>query len=347
MKQPFSDTTKPMSRRAFLSLTGALSLGVATIGIPLPTEAVRFDRSLYKVSKSRLGMGTFVNMISFHPSQGAAEEAMGKAFTEIDRLTGLMNRFQSNSCIGQLNASGSLDEAPPEVMAVLRSSLHYHGMSQGAFDITVKPVVDLYQQSFRANNAPPSPEALKDAMERIGSQHLRLTNNSVSFARSGMEVTLDGIAKGYIIDRAMDLLRKLDIQHGLINAGGDIIVHGGKGEGKPWRIGIEDPWKRKRYADVVTLTSGAIATSGNYEVFFDREKLFHHLILPHTGSPAQDTASVTIRATSAMEADGLATTAYVMGPAKGIQFINTLPHIEGLVINSRKQKMVSSGWKRS
>ena len=83
MKQTFSDTSKPISRRAFLSLTGALSLGVATVGIPLPAEAVKFDRTLYKVSRSQLGMGTFINMIVFHPSKDEAEEAMGRAFAEI------------------------------------------------------------------------------------------------------------------------------------------------------------------------------------------------------------------------------------------------------------------------
>jgi len=346
MKQPLSDTTKPISRRAFLSLTSTLSLGVATLGLPLPTEAVKFDRNLYKVSKSRLGMGTFINMMAFHPSQGEAEEAMGRAFEEINRLTASMTRFESTSYIGHLNGSGFLGDPPAEVMEVLRSSLHYHRLSGGTFDITIKPVVDLYQESFRVNNGPPSSEMLKEAMEKVGSHHLKLTKTSVSFKRSGMEVTLDGIAKGYIVDRAMDLLRQQKIQHALINAGGDILVYGGKGEDKPWKIGIQDPWKRKGHVDVVTLNNGAIATSGNYEVFFDREKLFHHLIRPNSGSPAPETASVTIQAASCMEADAIATSVYVMGPARGSQFIRQLRSIEGLVINSQGKKMPSSGWKR-
>ena len=347
MKQTFSDTTRPISRRAFLSLTGTLSVGVATIGLPLPTEAVNFNRSLYKVSRSQLGMGTFINMIVFHPSKGEAEEAMGRAFAEINRLTSLMTRYQSTSYIGHLNATGSLSGAPSEVMEVLHSSIRYHTISRGAFDITVMPIVDLYQHSFQANNTPPSPQALQEVMDRVGSQHLTMTEDSVSFARSGMEVTLDGIAKGYIIDRAMDLLRRQNIQHALINAGGDIVVHGGKGEGKPWSIGIQDPWNRKRYVDVVTLNSGAIATSGNYEVFFDREKLFHHLIVPKKGTPAPSIASVSIQATNAMEADALATTAYVMGPDKGNRFIEQVRGVEGLIIKNRNHKLSSSGWKKS
>ena len=346
MNQPRSYMAKAMSRRAFLSLTGTLSLGVATLGLPLPAEAIKFDRTLYKVSKSRLGMGTLINMIAFHPSQGEAEDAIGRAFEEICRLSDIMTRYKSSSQVSHLNSSGTLNEVPPELMEVLRASLHHHDISRGTFDITIKPVVDLYQASFRGNNSPPSSEAIKEAMERVGSSHLRLTNTSISFGRRGMGVTLDGIAKGYIIDRAMDLLRGQNIQHALINAGGDISVHGGKGEGKLWKVGIQDPWNRKGHVDVVTCNNGAIATSGNYEVFFDREKLFHHLIRPNSGSPAPETASVTIRAASCMEADAIATSVYVMGPVRGNQFIGQLPSIEGLVINSQRKKMSSSGWKR-
>jgi thiamine biosynthesis lipoprotein len=319
---------------------------VATVGLPLPTEAVKFDPALYKVSKSRLGMGTFINMIALHPSQGEAEDAIGRAFEEIYRLSDIMTRYESSSQVSHLNTSGTLNEVAPELMEVLRSSLHYHGISGGTFDITVKPVVDLYQQSFKTNNAPPSAEALEDVLARVGSHHLRLTKTSVSFGRSGMEITLDGIAKGYIVDRAMDVLRKQNIQHALINAGGDIVVHGGKGKDKPWKIGIQDPWNRKAHVDVVTLSDGAIATSGNYEVFFDREKLFHHLIRPNSGSPAPETTSVTIRAASCMEADAIATSIYVMGPARGNQFIREFPSIEGLVIDGQQKKMPSPGWKK-
>jgi thiamine biosynthesis lipoprotein len=99
--------------------------------------------------------------------------------------------------------------------------------------------------------------------------------------------------------------------------------------------------------DVVTLNSGAIATSGNYEVFFDQEKLFHHLIVPQKGTPAPSIASVSIQATNAMEADALATTAYVMGPDKGYQFIKQFRGVEGLIIKNRQHKISSSGWKKS
>jgi thiamine biosynthesis lipoprotein len=119
----------------------------------------------------------------------------------------------------------------------------------------------------------------------------------------------------------MSVLRQQEIQHALINGGGDIAAYGGKGDSKPWRIAIQVPRKHDRYVDVLMPQSGAVATSGNYEVYFDREKLFHLLVSPTAGLPAQEAASVSIRARNAMEADALATAAFVMGPRQGSEFI--------------------------
>lgn len=345
MKPHSIQQRKQISRRTFLALSGALGLNVAALTIPIPSEAVKFNRKLFRVSKSRLAMGTVVTMIALHESRGQAEEAMGLAFAEIERLSSIMNRHQSGSYISQLNADGALTDVPPEVMEVLRSSIHYHAITQGTFDITVKPIVDLYQQSFAEKGVPPTPGVLRATLDRVGTQYVVLSQKSVSFARNSMGITLDGIAKGYIIDRAVSVLRQQDIQHAMINGGGDIAAYGGKGDSKPWRIAIQDPWRHGRYKEVLTLQSGAVATSGNYEVYFDEEKLFHHLVSPTAGLPAQEAASVSIRARNAMEADALATAAFVMGPRLGSEFIKRMPGIEGFIIDSSGGELRSQDWK--
>ena len=345
MKPHSIQQSKQISRRTFLALSGVLGLNVAALTIPLPSEALKLNRQLFRVSKSRLAMGTIVTMIALHESRGQAEEAVGLAFAEIERLSSIMNRHQSGSHIFQLNADGVLTDVPPEVMEVLRSSFHYHAITRGTFDITVMPIVDLYKQSFAEKSVPPTPEALRTTLDSVGTQHVLLTQKSVSFARNGMEVTLDGIAKGYIIDRAMTVLRQHGIQHALINGGGDIAVYGGKGDNKPWRIVIQDPWRRGRYKEVLTIQSGAVATSGNYEVYFDQEKLFHQLVSPPAGSAAQEATSVSIQARNAMEADALATAAFVMGPRLGSEFIQRMPAIEGFIINSSGGELRSLEWK--
>lgn len=334
-----------MNRRAFLALTGALGLSMATVGIPLSYEALKFNSKLFKVSQTVAGMGTFITITLLHSSRDQAEEAMGLAFAEIERLSSMMNRYQNDSYISRLNSNGSLKDVPTHVMNVLHASLAYYKVTQGAFDITVKPVVDLYKESFTANNKPPSPHAIEEVTTScVGSHHISLLDKEVSLSRPDMGVTLDGIAKGYIVDQAMALLRKHGIQHALINAGGDIAVHGNKGKNTPWRIAIQDPWKQGRPLEVCSLTRGALATSGNYEVYYDQEKLFHHLVTPHTGIPARKTASVSILASSAMEADTLATAVSVMGSVVGTGFLNRMPGIDGYIIDLDRQETRTEGW---
>jgi thiamine biosynthesis lipoprotein len=336
-----------INRRTFLALAGALSLNAAALGTPVLSETVKFNRRLHKVSSSRLAMGTFVNIVIFHPSQLEAEEATEYAFDAICRLSDLMSRFQSNSPISHLNERGRLNDVPPEILDVLEASARYHRVSGGAFDITVKPLVDLYQESFRKNGNPPSTQSMQAALDRVGSRHLALSQREVSFGRDGIEITLDGIAKGYIVDQAMAVLRSRGVQHALINAGGDIAVCGGKEDGKPWRIAVQDPWKRDRYRDVITLKNGAVATSGSYEVYFDEEKLFHHLLSPSSGFPVSHSASVSIVASHAMEADALSTAVFVMGPERGSRFINRMPGTDGFIIDNEGDEILSEKWKRN
>ncbi|GAX60662.1 membrane-associated lipoprotein [Candidatus Scalindua japonica] len=345
MKPHSIQNTKTISRRTFLALSGSLSLSLAALTIPLPSEAAKFNRHLFRVSTSRLAMGTVVTMIVVHESRAQSEEAMGLAFAEVERLSSIMSRHKSDSHISQLNADGALTDVPPEVMEVLRSSIHYHAITQGTFDITVKPIVDLYKKSFAEKGVPPTPEVLRETLDRVGTGHVMLSQKAVSFARSSMGVTLDGIAKGYIIDRAMSVLRQQGIQHAFVNGGGDIAAYGGKGGNKPWQIAIQDPWRDDQYKEVLTLQSGAIATSGNYEVYFDQEKLFHHLVSPIAGLPARETASVSIRARNAMEADALATAVFVMGPLMGSEFIKRTSGIEGFIIDKSGAELRSDDWK--
>ena len=141
--------TVDMDRRSFLKLSGIVGLGMASAGvIPVTAEAVKFNRKMVKVSETRLAMGTFVSMTLIHTSRDQAEEAMGLAFEEIDRLTGLMNRFDEGTAVGRLNSEGSLKDIPPEVIAVIGRSLHYYTLSNGSFDISVKPVVDLFKKKI-------------------------------------------------------------------------------------------------------------------------------------------------------------------------------------------------------
>jgi len=338
MKKKSIQAQEGMSRRQFLAVSGWLALGATTLGTPLSAEVLRFSPELYQVTSGRITMGTFVNMALFHPSKDQAEEAMGKAFQEMDRLIDIFNAHDASTRISHLNKTGRLNELPPELYEVLGLSLEINRRTGGAFDITIKPVLDLYEQSFAQHGKPPEKEELAKALENVGCDGLGIERNAISFKRRDMRITLDGIAKGYIVDRAMAVLRSQGIEHALINAGGDICVTGPRGDGAPWQIAVQDPWDQAKTADVVQMSKGAIATSGNYEVHFDREKLYHHIITPRFGMPTKGIASVSAMAPSTMMADALSTSVFVMGVGKGKAFLKNISGVGGLIISSDQRK---------
>ncbi|MDY6838372.1 MAG: FAD:protein FMN transferase [Thermodesulfobacteriota bacterium] len=333
-----------MDRRNFLKISGILGIGVASGGLLPISESVAFNRKLHKVTDAKMGMGTFVAMTALHPSKIQAEQVIGMAFEEMDRLTKLLDRYRSDSPIGALNKEGMLLDMPPEVAEVVARSLYFHELSHGAFDITVQPLVDLYKKDFAVLGRAPSEAELDKVLDLVDSRAMSFDGKSIRFKKESMGITLDGIAKGYIIDKAAEIIRAAGIQHALINAGGDIRAVGGKKDGTPWKVGIQNPDKEGPYVDMVKMANGAVATSGNYEVYFDKEKLFHHIVNPKTGVSPRQTSSVSVMASNVMDADALSTTAFVLEPEAAKRFIDGLPGTECLILRDQKNRVLSKGW---
>ncbi len=333
-----------MDRRRFLKLSGILGVGFATTGLLPISESVAFNRKLYKVTKTRPGMGTFVSITLMHPSKAEAEEVIGKAFEEMDRVISLMDRYRPDSPIGVLNKEGRLADLPSDVARVLDRSLYFYGQSNGAFDMTVQPMVDLYKRQFETKGLPPSETDLEKVLALVDASAIQFDGKSVRFKKEGMGITLDGIAKGYIIDCAAELIKRHGIKHALINAGGDIRAAGGKENGTPWKVGVQNPDKEGPYLDIVKMNDGAMATSGNYEIYFDEEKLYHHIVNPRTGLSPRQTDSVTVMASSVMDADALSTAVFVLEPDAGKRFIEGIPGTACLILGRDKKRIASKGW---
>lgn len=333
-----------MDRRRFLKLSGILGVGFATTGLLPISESVAFNRKLYKVTKTRPGMGTFVSITLMHPSQTEAEEVIGKAFEEMDRVTSLMDRYRPDSPIGVLNKEGGLADLPTDVAIVLDRSLYFYEQSNGAFDMTVQPMVDLFKRHFETKGIPPSETDLDKVLALVDARAVQFDGKSVRFKKEGMGITLDGIAKGYIIDCAAELIKRHGIKHALINAGGDIRAAGGKENGTPWKVGVQNPDKKGPFLDIVKMNDGAMATSGNYEIYFDEEKLYHHIVNPRTGLSPGQSDSVTVMASSVMDADALSTAVFVLEPNAGRRFIERMPGTECLILGRDKKRIASKGW---
>ncbi len=343
MKKP--QTPFDQKRRSFLKLSGLLGLGVASAALwpAVKAETLWFGPEEYKVTETRLAMGTFVAMTAIHPSRDEAEQAIGLAFNEIDRLNALLTHFEKSSAVGSFNATGKIDQAPQEMLELVARSLYYNRETRGAFDITVKPIIDLYKDSF-AKSHQPSENEIDRALKLVGSNNILFQSGSLQFAGSEMGITLDGIAKGYIVDKASAVLRANGVSNHLINAGGDIRTSGLAAQGKAWTVAIQDPGKSKEYPDIITMKDGAIATSGNYEIYYDSEKLFHHIVNSKTGHSPHLSSSVTVIAPTVMDADALATSVFVMEPVAGVQFINSQPDCECFVIGKDGAMSQSKGW---
>ena len=172
--EKIGDLSRPfgaMNRRSFIKLSGLLGLGITSTGlIPATAEAVKFNKKTYKVSKTRLAMGTFVSMTLIHSSRDRAEEALGWALEEIDRLTGLMNRFDETTAVAQLNRDGYLNDVPSEIIQVVARALYHNRLSRGTFDITIKPLVDLFKEKFGGKQkVTPNAKEIKQAIKLIDS----------------------------------------------------------------------------------------------------------------------------------------------------------------------------------
>jgi thiamine biosynthesis lipoprotein len=310
---------------------------------PVATEAARLDRRTHKVTSRKAAMGTLVSVTALARSRARTEEAIGRAFEEMDRLIGIFSRFEPSSAVAHLNDTGRLRGAPPEFAKVLSQSLLYHELSGGVFDVSVEPIVRLFRHS--PEGVLPSERDVREALSLVGARRITLSRADIGFERTGMGITLDGIAKGYIVDAIAATLERHKIKSYLIDGGGDVRASGTKAKRQPWTIAVQDPSKNDRFPDLVHLTNASVATSGSYEVYFDRERRHHHIVNSQTGRSPIGSQSVSVMAPSAMAADALATTVFLMDPDDGIEFVGRLPGCECLIVDREGLHLKTRGWR--
>ncbi|MFQ5510987.1 MAG: FAD:protein FMN transferase [Candidatus Krumholzibacteriia bacterium] len=340
-----STMRRPFDRRAFLKACGIFGIGAAGGGtLQALFEVVKIGRGLVSVSHTRVAMGTYVTITAVDASRDRADEAIGRSFDEMDRLIAILSRHDASTPLSMLNSEGVLREPPPELVHVIRRSIDIHGTSRGAFDITVKPVVDLLRSKLGAGGVPTSGE-LRDSLAFVGMHHVETTDRRIRLLKPGAGITLDGIAKGYVVDRVSEVLVRHGVENHLVNAGGDIRTRGHRSDGRPWSVAVEDPEKKRRYPEMLRLNTGAVATSGSYEVYYDRERVYHHLVDPRSGRSPHYSKSVTVIAGSVMEADALATAVFVMGPGSGRTLIDATPSAECLLLGENGKRHRSAGWR--
>ncbi len=328
-----------LDRRDFLKIMGILGISLATPpAFATPLREVKFNKKLHKIERTLPLMGTMVTITVLDPSPNRAEEAVERGFARIKELSQIFDRFKSNTIVGVLNAHGYINDIPPELGYVLKKSLYYYRLTQGAFDVTVKPLVDLLKNSFARTGKPPTHQEIKEALSLVGANKIFFDGKVVRL-KDGMGLTFDGIAKGYIVDKTAELIKKIGVKHALINAGGDIRAIGKRN----WKIAIRNPFNLESYVDMIVLNDNAIATSGNYEIYFDQEKLYGHIVDPTTGLSPRLNSSTSVIAETVADADALSTTAFVFRPLQAKRFMEAIGK-QALIITRQGIKVATKNW---
>ena len=296
------------------------------------------------VGDARPLMGTEVSVWLWYEDPEAGKVFVDDVFAEAERINQLMSTYIDDSEISAINrdaATGPVT-AGLELFMLIQRSLDMSVLTRGAFDITYDSVGQHYD--FRKRQRPD--EATIEAEKtRIDYRLIELNaaDNTVRFLAEGVRINLGGIAKGYVVERGVEILRSRGVQHAIVTAGGDSRLLGDR-RGQPWGIGIRDPREEGEVAISVPLSDEAISTSGDYERFFDEDGVrYHHILAPSTGEPAEGVHSATVIGPDAVMTDALSTSVFVMGVDEGLRFIASLPDYESIVIDSEGAIFYSDG----
>lgn len=291
-------------------------------------------------------MGTEVSVYLWHDDDQTGREAVSAAFREVARIDSLMSTYIADSKMSEVNrdAAGRPVEVGDELFTLITRSLDISVLTRGAFDITYESIGQHYD--FRERRRPDD-ATISAELPHLNYRLVEANRNdlTIRFLAEGVRINLGGIAKGYAVERGIEIVRRYGVAHARITAGGDSRLLGDR-RGQPWMVGVQDPRNPDKIAVTIPLENEAISTSGDYERYFEEDgQRYHHIIVPSTGRPAGEVHSTTIIGPDAVLTDALSTSVFVMGVDQGLRLIATLPDYEGIVIDAEGRMFYSDGLK--
>jgi thiamine biosynthesis lipoprotein len=306
-------------------------------------------KQIEAVTKTNFIMGSIAKITVY--AEDLDDSAFSQSFQRIQEIEDKMtiNKNTPESEIIKLNNLAGEDfvQLSPDTFFVLEKGKYYSRLSGGKFDITIGPIVKLWNIDTE-NATIPSSEIIQQKLPLVDFTKLELNkaNYKAGLLEKDMIVDLGAIAKGYAADEVAKILSSKGIKHALINIGGNIQTIGTKPDGSYWRLGLQDPYKPKNeYMAIVKLNNQSLVSSGTYEKFLeiDGEK-YHHLIDPQTGYPAEtELVSVSIITESSIDADALSTSVFLLGLEDGMNLVENLAGVEAIFVTSDKKVFVSKG----
>ncbi|MEZ5276893.1 MAG: FAD:protein FMN transferase [Opitutaceae bacterium] len=342
----------PMKRRMFITcLVGTAAIGWSVLKLKgtrsahVPGGALpgtSGTRKLFKITRTTRALGTGVSLTVLHSDRAAAEEAIADAFRELGRVEDIMSLYRPESQLCQLNREGLLDHPHPYLIEVLQSARNLSEVTDGAFDVTVQPLWQLYDENARAGTLP-TQEAIRNALATVDWRRVEIGRDQVRINGSGTRITLNGIAQGYAADTVKRVLGEHGIRSALIDTG-EIDAIGQTSGDRDWTIGIKHPRKMGEFLSLAALQNRALATSGDYETKFSDDYRLNHLLDPKTGRSPDELSSVSIAAPTALQADALSTAVFILGMAEGRRLVESTPGTDALFVTKLGQVERTAGF---
>jgi len=289
-------------------------------------------------------MGTRVAVQLWATDPTLAERGIDAVMADMHRTDELMSTYKPGSQLSQVNAHAY--ERPVQVDAdiidVVEKSLEYSRLSDGIFDITYASVGYLYDYRAQLH---PTEDQIAAALPSVDYRQLRLDREArtIRFLKPGMRIDLGGFAKGWAVDRGVEILRALGIEHAMVNAGGDTRLLGDR-LGKPWIVGIRDPRRDGVVVTRIPLEDEAISTSGDYERYFEHDGVrHHHILVPGTGKSPGAVRSVTVIGPTATHTDGLTKPVFILGVERGMDYVRRVGGVEAVIVDREGRIFYSPG----
>ena len=324
----------------FLSV---LIFSLTLLSCTQPADSLR----IYEQEKMMMGTVMKIKAVAEGGEEEKTQEAFDAAFREIAGLESELSEWQPASPVSEVNRNAGIGrvKVPDAVVTVTEKALDIADVTDGAFDVTFKPIGRLW--NVKERTSPPPSDSISAALSLVDYKQIELdtlqNKNTLFLKKQGMEIGFGGIAKGYAAFRAGEVLEEYGITDYIINAGGDLYVKGKKGD-RRWTSGIKDPDTRQKkplFAFSVVKACG-IATSGNYESYFIHEGTrYHHIIDLKTGYPARGLKSVTVFSEDPAKADAYSTAFFILGYEKALLILEQDPSLAFIVIDD-KDRIIKS-----
>lgn len=294
-----------------------------------------------QVQRSRLItlMGSRFQITLVDKDSISAEQNIDKAVAEITRIENLISEWRPETQISQVNQNAGIKpiKVDKEVFDLTKKGIYFSKLTDGAFDISIVAMNKIWKFDDSMDELP-SEQAIKESVRHVGYQNIILdsTNSTIFLRNPGMKIGFGSIGKGYAADKTRDLMKSMGVKAGIIDASGDISTWGTQPDGKPWAIGINNPFNDHKMAAVLYFKENAVTTSGSYEKYAEiHGKRYSHIMNPKTGYPSTGLTSVTITGPNATMANGFSTSIMVLGEKEGLKLLKQFPEYHYLLITDK------------